>query len=340
MSVFSISLSLLVYLLLLAPSLGLRAPRASRRYLHSKVVAHASDKDSGDDSRDNMGDIGIDASALPGLERIKRIADLSGAASGIFSSYRIPAALLAGAAYGGTFSMPLIQSEDLSKQLIKRTYVVIGLATVCAELLAVVVSTCAIDKIAVGDKTDLIHPTNSSLREYLDSNFELEWVSLRVNFILGLLGFCIMAGLRAWCFLSCPVFSRVSIGIIATSIFLVLAMMTEALTTSRDLVHLSQRYASLIWRRMVGLPKDAKEMVEGGKKSNFLAPWKERVLFVTAGAIGAITLTYTAWAYAHVIEFFMFNGLPWEEKVKKGWMKALHFGGGQSKTIFQEAVQK
>ena len=69
MSVFSISLSLLVYLLLLAPSLGLRAPRASRRYLHSKVVAHASDKDSGDDSRDNMGDIGIDASALPGLER-------------------------------------------------------------------------------------------------------------------------------------------------------------------------------------------------------------------------------------------------------------------------------
>ena len=64
MSVFSIGTSLLVYLLYWKPSLiseHLELPE----YLHSKVVAHASDKDSGDDSR-SMGDIGIDASALPG----------------------------------------------------------------------------------------------------------------------------------------------------------------------------------------------------------------------------------------------------------------------------------
>lgn len=330
----------MVLLCLVSSINGLRTPRAkiNQRY---KVVAQAVDKD--DDSNDSGS--GIDTSAVPGLEGMAKIADLSGAASGIFSSYRIPAALLAGAAYGGTFSMPLKMDEDLSKQLIKRSYVVIGLATVCAELLAVVVSTCAIDKIAVGDKLMLVNPKISSLREYLDSNFELEWVSLRVNFILGLLGFAIMCGLRAWCFLSCPAFSRVSIGIITTSTFLMAAMMTEALTTSRDLMHLCQRYASLLWRRCMGQPKGggSEEVVaadgNSAKKKNFFtAPWKERVLFVLAGCIGAITLVYTGWAYAHVIEYFMFNGLPWEEKVQKGWMKALHFGGGQ-RTIFQEAAK-
>ena len=95
----------------------------------------------------------------------------------------------------------------------------------------------------------------------------------------------------------------------------------------------------------MGQPKgdDREEVVaadgNSAKKKNFFtAPWKERVLFVLAGCIGAITLVYTGWAYAHVIEYFMFNGLPWEEKVQKGWMKALHFGGGQ-KTIFQEAAK-
>jgi hypothetical protein len=271
--------------------------------------------------------------------------DFSAAASGIFSSYRIPAALLAGAAYGGTFSTPLNMNDNLSKQLSKRSFVVVGLATVCAELLAVVVSTCAIDKIAVGDKMLLSSPNSSSLREYLDMNFELEWVSLRVNFILGLLGFAVMCGLRAWCFLSCPVFSRVSIGIITTAIFLMVALMTEALTTSRDLVHLCQRYAFLIWVRCAGRPNNNVndfEVAEAhrklsstnaggtGRSSNVTVSLKGRILFVAAAVVGVITMLYTAWAYTHVIEYFFFNGLPWEEKVKKGWTKALHFGGGKN----------
>ena len=123
--------ALLLSILCVTPSLGLRPVQIKPKF-HRYIHVIAKDLES---EGDNEG---------------SSISVLSQAATGIFSSYRIPAALLAGAAYGGTFNMPLNMNDDLSKQLIKRSYVVIGLATVCAELLAVVISTCAIDKLAVG----------------------------------------------------------------------------------------------------------------------------------------------------------------------------------------------
>ena len=121
------------------------------------------------------------------------------------------------------------------------------------------------------------------------------------------------------------------------------ALMSEALTTSKDLVHLSKRYTSLLWARCIGQEADtirarvnidetdespSTEAQDCGRTSIIITPLRKRILFVASAIVGAITLFYTAWAYAHVIEFFVFNGLPWEEKVKKGWTKALHFGSG------------
>ena len=125
-------------------------------------------------------------------------------ASKMFESYRIPAMLISGAAYSGAFALPLSKRDSLSMQLIKRTHCVLGIATLLACLITVVLSTSVIDKISVGKHT----PLASSLREYLDQNFEFEWVSVRANFIAGIFGFATMCGLRSSSFLTCPQFSR------------------------------------------------------------------------------------------------------------------------------------
>ena len=300
-------------------------PAVPRSGYHQHAIAHkmVSDEKHMDTNEGVLSDpSGVDPTEITHNADVApkgKMLDFSSAATSIFSSYRIPAMLIAGAAYGGTFAMPLKMEEDLTYQLIKRSYVVIGLATVCAELLTVVVSTCAIDKIAVGE----YNPLSTSLKAYLDDHFELEWVALRVNFILGLLGFAMMCGLRAWCFLSCPVFSRVSIGIIITSICFMAAMMTEALTTSSSLAHLGTRYLGLLVRRCRGetMHLNAIYNHEGGK-----APWKERAYFILSVVVAFLTAVYTTWAYSHVVEYFVYNGLPFHEKVKKGWLRWLHFG--------------
>ena len=113
-----------------------------------------------------------------------------------------------------------------------------------------------------------------------------------------------MCGLRAWCFL-CPVFSRVSIGIITTAITLMAALMSEALTTSKDLVHLSKRYTSLLWARCIGQEADtirarvnidetdespSTEAQDCGRTSIIITPLRKRILFVASAIVGAITL--------------------------------------------------
>ena len=200
-----------------------------------------------------------------------------------------------------SFTMPLSMTDNLSTQLIKRTYVLLGICTVVAQLLTVVISTAAIDKISVG----IDAPPARSLREFLDTSFELEWVSMRVNFLAGLLGFALMNGLKAWAFLSCPVFSRSTFLVIGTSVLFMMAMVTEALTSSRDLLHLCQRYFSLLLKR-------CQRLDEKGNSRTF----KQRSLFIASGAMGVVTVLYTIWSYAHVIEFFIYGGLPFHEKFK------------------------
>lgn len=60
----------------------------------------------------------------------KKKSNFSGAASGILGQYRVPAMLLVGGAYGGVFALPLSPSDTFVQQIAKRTYIVIGVATV------------------------------------------------------------------------------------------------------------------------------------------------------------------------------------------------------------------
>ena len=139
-------------------------------------------------------------SVVEGIE----LKDYQNEASKMFESYRIPAMLISGAAYSGAFALPLSRKDSLTLQLVKKTHCVLGIATLLACMLTVILSTSAIDKITVGKHA----PSAHSLSEYLDGNFEFEWVSVRANFIAGIFGFATMCGLRSFCFLTCPQFSR------------------------------------------------------------------------------------------------------------------------------------
>ena len=103
-------------------------------------------------------------SVVEGIE----LKDYQNEASKMFESYRIPAMLISGAAYGGAFALPLSRKDSLTLQLVKRTHCVLGIATLLACMLTVILSTSAIDKISVGKHA----PSARSLSEYLDGNFE------------------------------------------------------------------------------------------------------------------------------------------------------------------------
>ena len=120
------------------------------------------------------------------------------------------------------------------------------------------------------------------------------------------MGFAFMNGMKAWAFLSCPVFARSTSLVIITSVIFMMAMATEALTSSRDLLHLCRRYFVLLFKR-------CRKFDEKGSSRSM----KQRSLFMLSAVMGSITLFYTVWSYAHVVEFFNYGGLPFHEKFEK-----------------------
>ena len=115
-----------------------------------------------------------------------------------------------------------------------------------------------------------------------------------------------MNGLKAWSFLSCPVFARSTSLVILTSVIFMMAMITEALTSSRDLFHLCQRYFGLLFKR-------CQKFDEKGYSRSM----KQRSLFILSAVMGTLTLFYIIWSYAHVVEFFNYGGLAFHEKFDK-----------------------
>lgn len=117
--------------------------------------------------------------------------DFSGEAAGVLGSYRVPAMLLVGGAYGGVFALPLLaEADSFLVSMSKRTYMIIALATVASELLSVIVSTMAMDRLSLQAKAKVTPaPT---VKEFLKRNCHLEFLTVKVHFLLGLIGFVIM----------------------------------------------------------------------------------------------------------------------------------------------------
>ena len=111
---------------------------------------------------------------------------------------RTPAALIGGSIVPlGFVNTPLIKSGDcaLTKRL-KHLHMLIASFSLSAEIVAVIYSTIAINKLSEAPALPA-----KSVMELLKRDYELQWLGCNLNFLVGTLGFAALLGLRFWfCF--------------------------------------------------------------------------------------------------------------------------------------------
>ena len=172
------------------------------------------------------------------------VKQFDGAASAVFNNLRIPAALVAGAAFGGAFRLQLNSADAFALALAKRAYVVIAVMALASELLVVVTATCALDAM---NRADSLVPAETLSCWFERNGLELENLVCTVHFFFGLLGLTAMVGLRAWITISCARIAKGTLGLIASVVLIMISMLNRDL----DLFKLSRRYGAALYSRIV-----------------------------------------------------------------------------------------
>ena len=174
------------------------------------------------------------------------VKQFDGAASAVFNNLRIPAALVAGAAFGGAFGLQLNSADAFALALAKRAYVVIAVMALASELLVVVTATCALDAM---NRADSLVPAETLSCWFERNGLELENLVCTVHFFFGVLGLTAMVGLRAWITISCARIAKGTLGLIA-SVVLIMISMLNSRNVEFDLFKLSRRYGAALYHRI------------------------------------------------------------------------------------------
>ncbi len=121
--------------------------------------------------------------------------DHSSTASSLFNNMRTPAALIGGAIVPlGILSAPPLQEDDGSVvRLLKKGNMLLAIASLLSEILAITYSTVAINKLA-----EVTFPPTSGVSDLISSHFELAWIGTNVHFLLGMFGFGLLVGTKAY----------------------------------------------------------------------------------------------------------------------------------------------
>jgi len=124
------------------------------------------------------------------------VKDYSGTAAGLFNNMRTPAALIGGAIVPlGLLTAPEIDKSKDSKrvQLFKKVNLLLAIASLLSEILAITFSTVAINKLA-----EVRFPPTTGVDELLSKHFEIAWMGTNVHFLLGMFGFGLLVGSKAF----------------------------------------------------------------------------------------------------------------------------------------------
>jgi len=123
------------------------------------------------------------------------LGDYSAEAAGLFNNMRTPAALIGGALVPiGILNAPTIQEHDSKRmKLLKKINIVIGVASLLSEILAVVYSSIAINKIA-----EVAQPQTTGVAQLIAEKHELAWLGTNIHFLLGMLGFSLIVGSKSF----------------------------------------------------------------------------------------------------------------------------------------------
>lgn len=174
--------------------------------------------------------------------------DHSGAAIGLFNNMRTPAALIAGSLVPlGILSAPTIEKED-SKILkfMKKANIVLGVTSLLSEVIAVTYSSIAINKLAEVDS-----PLTRGAAELIARNYELAWLGTNIHFLVGLMGFGLIVGSKAY-FACGSGIGRATIGWAVAAFFQALAIVNKGIAIgfgpSADASRFASNFFTLILR--------------------------------------------------------------------------------------------
>lgn len=197
--------------------------------------------------------------------------DYSADASSLFVNIRVPASLFAGASAAAAFALPMKAHEGVTLGLVKRLYSTLMIASLCSQIITLVVSTTTITLIAVNHERNTnvctLDERNKevfSLGQFLNQSYELEWTTMRLFFSSGLLLFSIAAGLRAWVTFACPVVARAMLGFVISAIIYSLGFIQRVESKigaqsdlHKNIIHLPFRFFAIIVRNTFQAPSFA-----------------------------------------------------------------------------------
>jgi hypothetical protein len=123
------------------------------------------------------------------------LVDHSAAAVGLFNNMRVPAALIAGSIVPiGILSAPKVEAKDPKiVKLVKKANILLAGISLLNEILAVTYSSIAINKLV-----EISSPATSGVAELIAQTHLLAWIGTNVHFLLGLMGFALVAGSKAY----------------------------------------------------------------------------------------------------------------------------------------------
>jgi len=181
--------------------------------------------------------------------------DHSSAAMGLFSNMRTAAALIAGSLVPlGILGAPHVEKDDTKVVVfMKKTSIILGVTSLLSEVLAVTYSSIAINKLA-----EIPSPLTKTCSELIAKHYELAWIGTNVHFLLGLLGFGLIVGSKAY-ISNGPTIGRITIGWAVAAFLRALSTVNQGISMGHDAgTEMSSKFASnfgsLIWRylRLVG----------------------------------------------------------------------------------------
>jgi hypothetical protein len=202
--------------------------------------------------------------------------------SALFGNIRIPAALFAGASAGAAFAMPLGQADGLKLGFVKRIYALLMMSALSCQLLAIIVATLSMGTIAVSAESRKA----KCLADYIEEHFDLNWVTARWNFLAGIFAFVIGMGIRAWLSVTCPIFGKAALGIIASSTIFAVGFIED---------NERKRRSGGVSKGLFGLT--IKYVISMLKKA------KKDPLFALGSLLSAVTWGYVAYNLPHVWQY-------------------------------------
>lgn len=132
--------------------------------------------------------MGNENSAIQQIADSHSLGDHAAGASVLFGNMRVPAAFMAGTLISLTFGIAMPGHEQ-----VRKANVLLGVLSLLSELLAVVHSTVAVNKLI-----EIKPLPSSSVLTLIERDFERDWLGTNVHFLLGLMGCTLMIGLRSY----------------------------------------------------------------------------------------------------------------------------------------------